>query len=929
MARKSVIPSIRFEHSLVARRVRVGLDCEAKYRNEDDPWGIGDADSRRYDLYVESIRERARAHGSVLDIGCGFGAMLARLRSDFERLHGIELSAEAIAKGAERYPFIEFEQGSIDALERTRADRERFDAIIFSDVIYYVEESHKRAALRWIAEHLNRDGFAFIAAYSPGGREYLTPIELRTLVERELAIEREERLDSGHVMLLARARRRLVAMTLDYETWQPVPAGRRIDWEADVFGPTDRLLDAFDAEGACLTIFAELGEHAFLREYQPELAERMESQWREAIRRGHNVEIHLHPNWLPELGARLENGDYVWNELLTRADEHPDLVALVARLKRTLAQAIGAVDPTYEVTAFRAGGYEAQPFRRLAEALRANDILCDSSVYRGGRQPGIYHDYDHPVDAHQPWFASHADPQLEAPPAERGIVELPVATFARNDRWTFDGDEGAHFGERLIAAIEAERTAGPSTETARAIASARELASAAYEAVRSRWGPINYVFPRTVAHALVDYRRERVVEDDFHVAVGHSKADLDIPAIREQLRILRESGVEVVGLAEMARLAREQLERHAPLDCTDSPSRQIQEHERLAEMIPLDRAHVLELDRVEEARSARSISALSFADGTFDCVHAGTVLQRALDVDAALREVRRVLVDGGALVAAIRPDAYNTRRRNGKLTWRTSAADVRERMAQAGFVDIAVEQTDTYRRGFAPYPPASDRMLYVRAWRRPMPLAPAQRVDALRKWASTQLDPVHRSASAVTRLLGEALAREGFKPRWATMIARDHPAGHGPCLYDTHEVIELTFADRSVHVIDPVADVRFPCALQTLIEEPAAADRVVRGREPSSGTRTRDLYATSFWYRRVVAVAVRGHPHGARHFVPVRWVDRASDPLHQGLAVVRARAWRTIRWIVASLAQVGGSGTLRVVAESIASRLVRATLWAI
>ena len=103
--------------------MRVKLDCEAKYLTEEDPWGIGEANSKRYERYVESIRLRARGRTSVLDVGCGFGAMLARLRPDFERLHGIELSADAIAKGAERYPFIAFEQGSIEALGRTEADR--------------------------------------------------------------------------------------------------------------------------------------------------------------------------------------------------------------------------------------------------------------------------------------------------------------------------------------------------------------------------------------------------------------------------------------------------------------------------------------------------------------------------------------------------------------------------------------------------------------------------------------------------------------------------------------------------------------------------------------------------------------------------------------------------------------------------------------
>jgi SAM-dependent methyltransferase len=946
--------------------MKAKLDCEAKYVSEADPWGIGHADSPRYDLYVESIRARARSRGSVLDVGCGFGAMLARLRPDFDRLHGIELSADAIATGRERYPFIDFEQGSIDALQYTCADGEDFDAIIFSDVLYYVEEVDKRASLRWIAEHLRRDGFAFIALYSPGDRECPTPEEVRTLVGRELVIEHEQLLDSRHLMLLTRPRRRLAALTLDYETWQPVPAGRRIDWDADVFDPTEALLDACDAEGARLTIFAELGEHAYLREHEPQVAARMEAQWRDAAQRGHDVQMHLHPNWLPELGARFEDGRYTWNELLTRAEDHPDLVGLIGRLRRTLEEVIRPVDPSYEAVAFRAGGYEAQPFRRLAEALRANDVWCDSSVYHGGHQPGVYHDYRWPFDTRQPWFASAVDPQLQAPPSEQGIVELPVATFARNDRWTFDTEEGARFGDRLLATIESERTAGPSTELARKLAKARQLGSSAYHLTRARRRLVNRMLPRVLAHALVGDPGTRLLDDDFYVAVGHSKADLDIPGIREQLRVLREAGVEVVRLTEMARLARGQLERHRAPDADSEAREQVlrerdavlsderndaQSH-RLQAMIPLDRRALLDLgcgagtwsariaaehpwmrvtgvdageefigvarehhacDRVDFA--VADFLALPFADGTFDCIYADNVLEHAFDVDATLVEARRVLAEGGALIAAIPPDARDTRRRTENHTWRTSAGDVRERLQRAGFVDVSVEEVDTYRLGAAPYPPASDRMLYVRAWRRAEPLEPIERVDELRRWtharlqqspASEDYEPAEVEAAMVLRrgrassagmtlVLGEALVREGFEPRWVTMVANEHPHGRGTSMCLSHDVVELTLADHSVHVLDPMADVRFPCSLQALIEDATLADDVERDRDDAYLAARWDLYSTSFWYRRVVAVAVRARAHATRRFVPARWTDRAGEPLYQAAAFARVHGWRAIR----------------------------------
>ena len=82
---RALVLGPRIRLFVAAIGVRSTLNCEAKYLTEEDPWGIGDADSARYDLYVDWIRGHPRARGSVLDIGCGFGAMLARLQPDFER----------------------------------------------------------------------------------------------------------------------------------------------------------------------------------------------------------------------------------------------------------------------------------------------------------------------------------------------------------------------------------------------------------------------------------------------------------------------------------------------------------------------------------------------------------------------------------------------------------------------------------------------------------------------------------------------------------------------------------------------------------------------------------------------------------------------------------------------------------------------------
>src|SRR5262249_20199031 len=153
-----------------------------------------------------------------------------------------------------------------------------------SDVIYYFPEEQQRRALSWIADHLSPTGVALIAAYSPGG-DYLDYGEFKRLVERWFAIKHERVLETQHVAFVCRPKRSMAAITVDYETWQPIPEGKTIDWEQDVFAPTAALLDACDAEEVRLTVMAEMGEYMWLLRNEPSLAERMQLQWRDAARR--------------------------------------------------------------------------------------------------------------------------------------------------------------------------------------------------------------------------------------------------------------------------------------------------------------------------------------------------------------------------------------------------------------------------------------------------------------------------------------------------------------------------------------------------------------------------------------------------------------------------------------------------------------------
>ena len=776
--------------------MKVQRDFEALYASEADPWKIGDADSDRYDLYYDIVTTHVVAHGRILDIGSGFGAFLARFRQDFDALTAVELSENAVSKGKRRFPFIHFLNAPAEEVEQTV--KGEFDAILVSDVICYLGEEQKIRLVRWVADHLSRDGITLIAGWSPGG-DYPNHDEMRWLVERDLAIQTEGRLQTGHSYFLARRRRRLAAVTVDYETWHPIPEEGRIDWQVDVLGPASHLLDISDAEGVRLTLMAELGEYFWLLRFDPEVASKMEMQWRDALARGHDVQLHLHPNWLPELGARYQDGRWTWDWSRPKADDYPgDLAELVSRCRTTLEGILREVDPAYRVSCFRAGAYRAQPFRRLHAALVANEIFCDSSVYAGGVSEERGYDYSLAYSNHQPYFAAAFDPQLKASPAESRIVELPIFTFRPGERWLLDGEEGPRIADRLLRYLRDASGAPRTCQDFRRRKRRIELGRRVLDRLVTNPLVPQRLLPRALVHSLTPYAPERLVGDEYFVLIGHTKGPKHFEAIAENFRRLRREGrLEFVTLSTMARLARDDLARSVRSTATEEAAFQVQRaapailgeerNERqahfLQERIPLDRAHLLDLGCGAGYRSERiarrypwmavqgidcgrefiakassrysadvdgftvgEFEALPYRSASFDCIYADNVLEHAFDVDRVLAELYRTLSPGGVLIAAIPSDARNPKAICDNHTWKTAPDDVRLRLEAAGFVNLEIGEVDCwYELGERPYPPSLDLLMHVRAWKRELSISRLERALEAMDWVYRHLSPERAS----------------------------------------------------------------------------------------------------------------------------------------------------------------------------------------
>lgn len=284
--------------------MRVKRNFTTIYQNETDPWHIGIADAPRYNIYYDLIMKHSQKRDNILDIGCGLGAFLARFDDKFDNKWGVDVSEQAIinCRHKRRGTFL---VGSADHMEGAIDDASRLDAIIYSDVICYFDEVGKHRSLEWISKHLSPDGIALIAGWCPGGK-YLTPEELKRLVQRYFNIQEEILLDSKHYALVCKKKRKLVAVTVDYETWQPVPQGKVIDWERDVFTPAKMF--SYAGKGVKLTFFAEMMEYLWLKRNDVETALMFEEQWRELVALGHDIQLHIHPAWI---GAVYKDGKSV------------------------------------------------------------------------------------------------------------------------------------------------------------------------------------------------------------------------------------------------------------------------------------------------------------------------------------------------------------------------------------------------------------------------------------------------------------------------------------------------------------------------------------------------------------------------------------------------------------------------------------------
>jgi len=109
------------------------------------------------DTLVTEIRSRMPAARSLLDVGCGTGRHLARLRESFDEVAGVEPSAPMRAIAARRLPGVPILDGEVESL----ATGSRYDVVVCLFSVIGYARSLRRAIGR-LAAHVRPGGVLIV-----------------------------------------------------------------------------------------------------------------------------------------------------------------------------------------------------------------------------------------------------------------------------------------------------------------------------------------------------------------------------------------------------------------------------------------------------------------------------------------------------------------------------------------------------------------------------------------------------------------------------------------------------------------------------------------------------------------------------------------------------------------------------------------------
>lgn len=223
-----------------------------------------------------------------------------------------------------------------------------------------------------------------------------------------------------------------IILSFDYELFFGENSGTV---ENTLINPTNIMLDYLDSIGARASYFVDFLMLKHLKIIDDSVCRsdliKIKRQLQNMVRRGHRVELHLHPHWVD---AKY-NGDGRWDfsnfnhySIMTFSESEID--SFFREGISIISSVLEEVDPNYKMIAFRAGGWAVSPFSKLANSFSKYNIRIDSSVGKGIKLLSDYRMVDFSQVPNLPFYLIKNDVLQVA--SQGPFWEVPISTFKIN-----------------------------------------------------------------------------------------------------------------------------------------------------------------------------------------------------------------------------------------------------------------------------------------------------------------------------------------------------------------------------------------------------------------------------------------------------------------------------------------------------------------
>ncbi len=213
-------------------------------------------------------------------------------------------------------------------------------------------------------------------------------------------------------------------LTFDYELFFGNESG---SIEKCIIDPTNNLIDIAKKNSAKLIFYVDAGYLIALKNYskknlslQKDL-DLLNLQLENIIKSGHDIQLHIHPHW--------EDSIYDGNKWVFDTSRYKlatfsqtEVLEICKSYKKVLAQYTNEDN----IFAYRAGGWCIQPFNKIKEGLKQNNIWLDSTIYKGGLNLSENKGFDFTKSPSKEFWRFEDDPLEER--GEGYFLELPISS---------------------------------------------------------------------------------------------------------------------------------------------------------------------------------------------------------------------------------------------------------------------------------------------------------------------------------------------------------------------------------------------------------------------------------------------------------------------------------------------------------------------